>query len=48
MLSRGSPARVVRDDAHLEIVPDRIKRTLIGLKMPRAIKIRAQHFSGKI
>ena len=38
-------------NAHLEIVPsfsDRIRWTLVGLKMLRAIKIRALYFSGKI
>jgi DNA replication protein DnaC len=38
----GSPAREARNDRHVEIVPsvvDRIKQTMVGLKMPRAIEI---------
>ena len=38
----ASPAREARNDRHAEIVPsvvDRIKQTLVGLKMPRAIEI---------
>jgi hypothetical protein len=38
-------------NAHLDIVPtlvDRIRPTMVGLKMPRAIEIRTLQFSGKI